>query len=228
MAQSLSLRILDRYVVPAWADRNVEDIKKSDISELLASIAQGRSKGSDGKLLGTPAIAGATRAQLVTLFNWYVEHYGSDIFRSPIVKSKNTAQWKPAARERVLEDHEIRALWKASDGLGAYGAAVKCALLTAQRFHKVGVMRRADLKASMRIQGRMADDGQWVPDQDIGMMESYSTRGAAPTTSTNSASTHTSPSPLGVNSIGSYFGLRGLSVMRVCCHSFLVFNSSLS
>jgi integrase len=161
-------RILDLYVVPVWVDKNIEDITKSDISELLASIAQGRSKGPDGRLLGTPTTAAATRAQLVTLFNWYVEQYGSDSFRSPIVKSKNTAQWKPAARERVLEDREIRALWQAAEGLGAYGAAVKCALLTAQRFHKVATMRRTDLKDSMRIQGRMADDGQWITDQDIG------------------------------------------------------------
>jgi hypothetical protein len=66
-------RILDCYVVPAWADKNVEQITKSDISTLLSNVAQGRSKSSAGKLLGTPAIASATRAQLVTLFNWYVE-----------------------------------------------------------------------------------------------------------------------------------------------------------
>jgi integrase len=161
-------RILDLYVVPVWADRNIENITKSDISDLLTGIAQGRSKGPDGKMLGTPTMAGATRAQLVTLFNWYVESYGSDSFRSPIVKSKNTVQWKPAARERVLGDDEIRALWQAAKEMGVYGAAIKCALLTAQRFLKVGEMRRSDLKVSMHVQGRMAGDGQWMPDQDIG------------------------------------------------------------
>jgi integrase len=161
-------RILDLYVVPAWADKNIEDITKSDISGLLAGIAQGRGKGPDGKALGTPAVASATRSQLVTLFNWYVESYGSDSFRSPIVKSKTTAQWKPAARERVLEDDEIRALWRAAEGLGIYGAAVKCALLTAQRFLKVGEMRRSDLKASMHTLERKGDDDQWIPGQDIG------------------------------------------------------------
>jgi integrase len=161
-------RILDHYVVPAWVDKNVEDITKSDISTLLTGIAQGRSKGSGGKLLGTPTVAAATRTQLVTLFNWYVESYGSESFRTPIVKSKITAQWKPAARKRVLDDHEIRVLWQAADGLGVYGAAVKCALLTAQRFLKVGGMRRSDLKANMHIQRRMGGDNQWILGQDIG------------------------------------------------------------
>ena len=48
-----------------------------------------------------------------------------------------------------------------------YGAAVRTALLTAQRFRKVGQMRRADLKDRIRIQGHM-EDGRWVEDQDIG------------------------------------------------------------
>ena len=107
------------------------------------------------------------RAQLVTLFNWYVDDYGSDEFRSPIVKTKKTTQWKPKDRERVLADDEIRALWTACGEMGAYGAAVKSALLTAQRFRKVGQMRRADLKERVRLQGRQ-ENGHWVPESEIG------------------------------------------------------------
>ena len=107
------------------------------------------------------------RAQLTTLFNWYVDDYGSDEFRSPIVKTKKTQQWKPNDRERVLADDEIRALWTACGDMGAYGAAVKSALLTAQRFRKVGQMRRADLKERVRLQGRQ-ENGEWMPDSEIG------------------------------------------------------------
>jgi integrase len=157
-------RILETYVVPEWADRNIEDITKSDVSTLLHKIESGRIK-TNGKRLGTPAVARAARAQLVSLFNWYVENYGSDQFRSPIVKSK---QWKqPARRERVLTDAEIRALWQATDEMGVYGSCVRLALLTAQRFRKVSHMRRSDLKQHMTVQGRM-ENGQWVPEEDIG------------------------------------------------------------
>jgi integrase len=161
-------RILDLYVVPEWADKNIESITKTDVSALLNRIADGKIRApNNGKKLGTPAVARAVRAQLVTLFNWYVDDYGSDEFRSPIVKTKKTKQWKPDDRERVLADDEIRALWTACGDMGAYGAAVKSALLTAQRFRKVGQMRRADLKERIRIQGRQ-ENGHWVPESEIG------------------------------------------------------------
>ncbi len=39
----------------------------------------------------------------------------------------------PAARERVLDDDELSAIWKACDGLGKYGAIVRMLMLTGQR-----------------------------------------------------------------------------------------------
>jgi integrase len=164
-------RILNVYVVPEWADRKIESITKANISELLNSIARGQiayvDKWGKSKKAGTPAVARATRTVLQSLFNWYVEGYSSDDFRSPIVKSAKAKEWRPEDRERVLSDDEIRALWEACDTMGAYGAAVKSGLLTAQRFRKVGSMRRGDLKDRIRIQGHM-EAGQWIDDQDIG------------------------------------------------------------
>ena len=52
---------------------------------------------------------------------------------------------RPEPREHALEEDEIRVLWKATEGRGAYGAAVRMALLTAQRFIKVAHMRRGDI-----------------------------------------------------------------------------------
>ena len=161
-------RILDVYVVPEWADKNIESITKTDVSVLLQQIADGKIRApNNGKKLGTPAVAWAVRARLTTLFGWYVDLYGSDDFRSPIVKTKRTQQWKSNDRERVLADDEIRALWMACGDMGAYGAAVKSALLTAQRFRKVGQMRRVDLKERIRLQGRQ-ENGHWVPESEIG------------------------------------------------------------
>ncbi|WP_439924717.1 tyrosine-type recombinase/integrase [Nitrobacter sp. JJSN] len=166
-----AVRILHCYVLPEWADKKTEDITKTDVKALLTKIACGQIKSIDkqGKSvrLGTPAMARATRTQLQSLFNWYVDEYGTDAFRSPIVKSRKTKEWRPADRERVLTDDEIRAMWIACEDMGAYGAAVQSALLMAQRFRKVGNMRRCDLKDHIRIQGHM-EAGQWIEDQDIG------------------------------------------------------------
>jgi integrase len=94
-------------------------------------------------MFGTFNVARATRVQLSAFYNWYVDGSRNQKFRSPIVKSKN---WKqPQGRERVLEDDEIRALWRAAADQGVYGAVVRTALLTMQRFHKVSTMLRDDL-----------------------------------------------------------------------------------
>jgi integrase len=135
------------------------------VSALLNQIADGKirdphgSRGSDWQRLVLAAVPrGGNGCRLSTR---------SDEFRSPIVRTKKTKQWKPKDRERVLADDEIRALWLACGDLGPYGAAVKSALLTAQRFLKVGEMRRADLKERVRLQGRQ-ENGEWIPDSEIG------------------------------------------------------------
>jgi hypothetical protein len=156
-------RIFDRYVVPEWQDRNVEEIKKDDVSQLLNRIGNGKIK-YDGQWIGTQFVARATRVQLGVFFNWYVEHYSSNEFRSPIVKSK---QWKgPAPRPRDLDHDEIRALWQAATPLGVYGAVVKAALLTAQRFRKVATMRRSDLKEVRDRSREIRIDHAWDPTRD--------------------------------------------------------------
>jgi hypothetical protein len=159
-----TVRIFNRYVLPEWADRNVEDIKKSDVSLLLKTIKDGKIKGENGEKVGTPNGANCTLAQLSKMFNWYVANHGSDAFRSPIVKGMRLPDGKVNVRDRALSDDEIRAMWTACTGMSTYGAVVQCALLTAQRFFKVAEMRRSEIKDRMKIPGRHDVDGTWVPD----------------------------------------------------------------
>jgi integrase len=164
-------RIFKSYVLPEWHARNVEDIKKSDVADLLNRIGDGkieyeakttdRNKKPSKRKIGTRYVARTVRAQLAVFFNWYIEEYSSDDFRSPIVKSK---KWKqPPPRERSLSHDEIRALWQAAKSLGIYGAVCQTALLTAQRFHKVSQMRRADLKDHLRRDNGQAFEHVWDP-----------------------------------------------------------------
>ena len=44
---------------------------------------------------------------------------------------------KERARQRVLNDAELRALWQACEAEGVVGAVTRCMLLTAQRARKV-------------------------------------------------------------------------------------------
>ena len=54
---------------------------------------------------------------------------------------------KERARERVLTDEEIRAVW--NNATGAYGRLVRFLLLTAQRREKVATMRWDDIDANV-------------------------------------------------------------------------------
>jgi integrase len=157
-------RIFDRYVLPEWGDRDIEQIERSDIRELLYKIAQGQvehtttSKAGVVKVrtIGTPNVAAATFAQISALFAWYTPG-ASNNFRSPIIKGMTNKGWAAKSRNRFLSDDEIRALWQATAELGVYGSLIRTALLTAQRFYKVVEMRRGQIK-----------DGVWdaVEDND--------------------------------------------------------------
>jgi hypothetical protein len=157
-------RIFQRYVLPEWGNRKVEDIDTPDVADLLTKIACKQIKGPKGKMIGTFNVARATRVQLSSFFNWYIANCRgrNSRFVSPIVRDKNWKQGK--GRERCLSDDEIRALWTATGELGVYGAVIRMALLTMQRFHKVSGMLKADLKAKIRIDGHDIEvEDVWDP-----------------------------------------------------------------
>jgi len=159
-------RIFNRYVLPEWGEKQVEAIVKQDVSNLLGKIANNKIKGPNGRMIGTFNVARATRIQLSAFFNWYVAERADDRFRSPVVRNKTWAQGE--GRERVLSHDEIRALWKATAKVPVvYGAVVRMALLTMQRFHKVSRMLNADLKEKVRVEGHTDESGQWTPTFEV-------------------------------------------------------------
>jgi hypothetical protein len=154
-------RIFDRYVLPEWKSERMGDIDRAKVNALLDKIEQQKIVyRKNGKVvhLGSAKTASAVLAQLSMFFNWHAAR--TDTFRSPVVKGMRRA--KPTARSRVLSDPELRVLWPLLDGI--YGAVLKAALLTAQRFHTVSAMRRSDIKATLTVPGHFDDLDQWVPD----------------------------------------------------------------
>ena len=63
-------------------------------------------------------------------FNWFATR--DDKFQPPIVKGMARTKPKERARDRVLTDDELRALWKAS-GETVFGKMMRFILLTACR-----------------------------------------------------------------------------------------------
>ena len=125
-------RMLTKYVYPRWKDRPFLEIRRRDVNELLDHVADNHGLSQ----------ADAVLAQIRGIMAWYQtrdENYVSPIVRG-MRRNKNRK-----ARDRILSDDEIRAVWKAAEDCGSFGTIVKVALLTAQRRDKVATMKRSDV-----------------------------------------------------------------------------------
>jgi integrase len=124
-------RLLERHVYPAWGERPATDIAKRDVRALLDQVAAKHPVGVNRVL-----------AAIRKLFNWAVEQ---DLLpTAPTAGVKAPA--KETARERVLTDAELAAVWRAADALGpAARAFVRLLILTGQRRDEVAGLRWADV-----------------------------------------------------------------------------------
>lgn len=130
-------RLFKRFVLPAWAGKTVQEVRRRDVIDLLEKVAK-----------DTPIQANRTGAALSKFFNWCV---GRDIIAaSPCAGVPRPA--KEVARDRVLTDGEIAELWHACDEINPrYGAFVRLLLLTGQRRSEVGELPWVEINEATRI-----------------------------------------------------------------------------
>jgi len=123
-------RDLDRLVFPALGKRPIASIKRREIVRLLDTI-----EDNNG-----PSAAESVLAVIRRIMNWHAVR--DDDFRSPIVRGMTRRKSSEHARSRILTDDEIRALWRAADGMqGPFGHYCKFLLLTAARRNEAAHMR---------------------------------------------------------------------------------------
>ena len=133
-------RCLDNNILPTWGGREFESIRRSDVAKLLDEIEDTKGPVAADRVL---AVAGG-------IFNWYAARH--EDYASPIVKGMRRSNPKERARDRVLTDDEIRAIWKEAEANGTFGAIVRVLLLTGQRLDKVANMKWDDVSI----------DGAWT------------------------------------------------------------------
>src|SRR5262249_16427015 len=81
---------------------------------------------------------------LSRIFNWHASR--SDDFRSPIIRGMARTKISERARDRILTDDELRAVWRASQApTGPFHALVRFLLLTAARRSEAAKMRWSEL-----------------------------------------------------------------------------------
>ncbi len=117
-------RELNRHVVSVWGERDIHDIAKRDIIDLLDEIADS----------GRVVTANRVRAYLNKFLSWCAER--DIIDQSPAIGVKPVAKEK--SRDRVLSDDEVKWFWQACDREGQpWGHLGKMLLLTGQRLGEV-------------------------------------------------------------------------------------------
>lgn len=126
-------RLLRAHVFPVWSDRSFLDIRRSDVAALLDGVEDNHS----------PRQADAVLTVVRSIMNWAAVR--NDNYHPPIVRGMRRQSPTAQARERVLSDLEIQAVWKRAEDQGSFGAFIRACLLTGQRRAKVASMRWADL-----------------------------------------------------------------------------------
>jgi integrase len=125
-------RRLEVEVLPHWGERDIHEITRRDVRDLLDRV------GDSGRV----TTANRLRAYISGFFNWAVDR---DIIRvAPSHGIKAVAKEK--SRDRVLSDDEIRWFWRACDDLGfPWGPLGQTLLLTGQRLGEVVGLTDAEI-----------------------------------------------------------------------------------
>ena len=125
-------RVFAKYVRPRIGTTSIYDLRRRDIVDMIDAI-----EDQNG-----PVMADRTLAHVRKAFNWHSAR--DDAFVPPIVRGMSRA--RPAAeraRKRILDDQDIRDLWKALGTAkvpACFPALVRTLLLTAARRDEVSCM----------------------------------------------------------------------------------------
>ena len=122
-------RELRREFINRWSNRPITDITQHDVVAVIDEVVERNAPYQAHNLLG----------HVRTLFNWAIARgvYGVD--RSPCDRLRPAAViGKKQARQRVLNDRELRAAWAATGELGyPYGQLFRLLIVTGQRKSEV-------------------------------------------------------------------------------------------
>jgi integrase len=129
--------IMRRTLLPAWGALPLASITRKHVIAVVYGVHDG----------GSPVAANRLLAYIKRFFAWCVERGKIDASPAALVK-------KPArefSRDRVLADHEIRAVWKACERCGAAGRAVQLMLVTGCRRAEAGSLAWSEIDFDARL-----------------------------------------------------------------------------
>jgi integrase len=147
-SKAVVARTIERDVLPAWHGRQISDIGRRDVLDVIDAVVD----------RGAPIMARRLQANLHTLFKWAV---GRGIIElNPVANLP-----KPGSeirRDRVLTDDELVAVWHASGRLGwPHGDAIRLLILTGARREEIGQLRWSEISgATITLKGERTKTGE--------------------------------------------------------------------
>lgn len=141
-------RIYAKQIKPDWSAKRIDQIEKRDVLTLVDKIA------ANG-----PASANSLITVLSSFFGWAVSR---DIVKlNPMTGIKKNAE---TARDRVLSDDELKAIWRGCDKVApAFSALVRLLILTGCRRNEIADLRWSEIDfdaRTMTIPGERTKNGQ--------------------------------------------------------------------
>jgi len=134
---SESDRLLTREFCSQWARRDIRELRRGDVAEIIDGMVK----------RGSPGAAVHALAAVRRLFSWTVER--GLLEHSPVEGLRPPVRIK--ARDRVLSDAQLLAVWNATSALGyPFGTIIELLIRTGQRRGEVTAMRWDDLDLKAR------------------------------------------------------------------------------
>lgn len=146
-------RNFDNHVLPRWRGRDIRQITRLEVNELLDAIADGGSDvvdedGDKRHVAGGPIAANRVLAGVRALFNWSLRR--GLIESTPVALVERPGE--ETRRERTLTAQEIEALWPQFKAVGyPFGTFYAMALVTGQRREQVAAMRWDEIDMAERV-----------------------------------------------------------------------------
>ena len=130
-------RTLRTQAFPALGHIPISQLKKSDVVRLLDKLEE-----ENG-----PVAADRCHAFIRRVLNWHAER--DDDYRPPLLRLKPRKSASEQARDRILDDRELRAVWQiASEMPAPFGPFVRFLLLTGARRTEASAMRWDEIKGT--------------------------------------------------------------------------------
>jgi integrase len=121
----------------------VAKIARRDIAILISTI-----KENSG-----PVAANRVRSTLSDFFGWAISEGIDGVENNPVIGTNKSEE---SSRDRVLKDHELRAIWKCS-GDDHYGSIIKLLMLSGQRADEIASLRWSEIGEVVVSEKRITD-----------------------------------------------------------------------